>query len=113
MYSSIIILALCMVAAARPTSFLPRQSNGVANSPVGTNTGISCKIPQGCFNNDIVSCINGEFVVTQNCAVPTACLDLPVNNSTTESTLGCSTTEIQTALFGLAFGGVENIPTDR
>ncbi|KAJ7474112.1 hypothetical protein FB451DRAFT_284488 [Mycena latifolia] len=114
MYSTFVVLALCLVAAARPTSLLNRQT-GITHSPVGTNTGIQCNIattPEGCVNLDIASCIDGEFVITQNCAAPTACLSLPVNNDPNNIALGCSTTEIQTALFGLAFGGVDKIPTD-
>ncbi|KAJ6599794.1 hypothetical protein DFH09DRAFT_1355870 [Mycena vulgaris] len=108
MYSIFITLALCLVAAARPTA-----RGAPPPSPVGTKTGISCTVPEGCFNQDIVTCIDGEFVVTQNCAAPTTCLTLPIDNSTENFGIGCSTTEVQTALFGLAFGGVDKIPTDR
>ncbi|KAJ6477777.1 hypothetical protein C8R45DRAFT_934427 [Mycena sanguinolenta] len=116
MYSIISLVALCLAASARPT-FKNRQFLGHAVNGVDPHdyfsTGISCTGGQGCFNGDLTSCINGEFIVTQVCADPQTCLQLPVNNSTTDSVLACSTTDIQTALFAEAFGGIDNIPDNR
>ncbi|KAJ6580585.1 hypothetical protein B0H10DRAFT_2235286 [Mycena sp. CBHHK59/15] len=110
MYSALITLALCLAAVARPTALTTRQL--VGSSPAGTQTGIACTDPEGCFNGDVVTCINGNFVVTQSCTGGTTCLTLPINNDPSRTGLGCATTEVQTALFANAFGGIENIPTD-
>ncbi|KAJ7670652.1 hypothetical protein DFH06DRAFT_1468450 [Mycena polygramma] len=111
MYSIFFTFALCLVASARPAfknrQFLNDEIPGVA-------TGISCTTgdPDSCFNGAVASCTNGQLVVSQACAAPTTCLQLPVNNSTTDFAVSCSTTDIQTDLFAQAFGGIENIPTD-
>ncbi|KAF7348701.1 hypothetical protein MVEN_01388900 [Mycena venus] len=110
MYSIFSLVALCLAVSARPT-FKNRQFLGHAIN--GVDTGISCTIPQGCVDGDIASCINGEFIISQACADPQTCLELPINNSTTDSVLACSTTDIQTALFAEAFGGIDKIPQDR
>ncbi|KAJ7185240.1 hypothetical protein C8R46DRAFT_375203 [Mycena filopes] len=109
MYSILVALTLGLAVSARP-ALKNRQFLG--HSIAGVDTGIACTIPEGCVDGDIVSCINGEFIVTEPCAAPTTCLSLPRNNSTTDSVLACSTTDIQTQLFGEAFGGIDKIPTD-
>ncbi|KAJ7765331.1 hypothetical protein B0H16DRAFT_1883311 [Mycena metata] len=109
MYSILISLAICLAASARLTV---KSRQFLDHETAGTDTGISCTISQGCVGGDVASCINGKFIITQPCTGSTTCLTLPVNNSTTDSALFCSTTEIQTALFAEAFGGVENIPHD-
>ncbi|KAJ7032408.1 hypothetical protein C8F04DRAFT_1107506, partial [Mycena alexandri] len=107
MYSILMSLAICLAVSARPTV---KSRQFLGHAIAGVDTGISCTIPEGCVSGDIASCINGKFIVTQPCCAPTTCLTLPVNNSTTDSVLACSTTEIQTELFAEAFGGIDNIP---
>ncbi|KAF8181726.1 hypothetical protein K438DRAFT_1976018 [Mycena galopus ATCC 62051] len=110
MYSIFFARALCIGASARPAL---KNHRFLGHAFAGVGTGITCTDPEECVNGDIILCINGEFIVSQSCAVPTMCLDLPHNNTTTNFTLGCTTPEIQTTLVGLAFEGVDKIPLKR
>ncbi|KAJ6549970.1 hypothetical protein B0H19DRAFT_1160143 [Mycena capillaripes] len=109
MYTVVLTLALCLSASALP-AFKNRQF--LNRAIAGDATGIACTPGNGCFNGDVVTCVNGEFVVSQPCAAPTTCLVLPLDNSQTDEVFTCATTADQTALFGVAFGGVDKIPTD-
>ncbi|KAJ6529375.1 hypothetical protein B0H19DRAFT_1385015 [Mycena capillaripes] len=111
MYPIFLTLALCLAAAARPAW---KRAN------VGDNTGVPCTDAQpiGCSANgaqpgDVVSCVNGQFFVTQLCDIPDQlCVTVPSDNSPTGITFTCATLQEQTALFADAFGGVDNIPSN-
>ncbi|KAJ7239256.1 hypothetical protein C8J57DRAFT_1245999 [Mycena rebaudengoi] len=116
-YSLISLFALVLAASvsARPTLQLANRQFKAAGKPIGTKLG-KCTLPESediCFDGDVATCQDGQITVTQTCSDGVVCLLLPVGGNSSNTISACSTAAEQTALFAIAFGGIENIPTDR
>ncbi|KAJ7034609.1 hypothetical protein C8F04DRAFT_568351 [Mycena alexandri] len=112
MYSILLALALCTAASqARPTLKIrdsdPRGQNCTVVAAPDLNDRCGLNLAS------VETCTNDVFVTSEVCQPGTLCVELPLNNSTVNIRLGCSTLQEQTDLFAFAFGGVNNIPQER
>ncbi|KAJ7261015.1 hypothetical protein C8J57DRAFT_1514240 [Mycena rebaudengoi] len=110
---SLLALIFATSVAARPTLYTNRQFVP-SGKRIGTKLGQSCSNLAGediCFNGDVAICQDGELIVSQSCTGAATCLQLPVGGSAANIINACATATEQTALFAIAFGGIDNLPS--